>query len=210
MKNILSIIIFLVMAVAAFAQTPKEIIDRMSAEWDKHEAEGMGMTLDTKIPVLGTVTITDYSLGKKNRGESDVMGTHVSTWDDGVTAWAYNAKTNKLKITNSTINASYEGNSDADLFTGVSNGYDLSIKEETADSWLILCKKSKTNQDKDAPKNIEIRVAKGTFYPISLKTKMSGFPITIRDITFGISEDLVTFHPEDYPDAIIEDEREKK
>ena len=50
-------------------------------------------------------------------------------------------------------------------------------------------------------------VAKGTFYPVSLSAKMSGITMTMRDLSYGVTEAQVTFNPADYPDATIEDKR---
>ena len=166
------------------------------------------MTVDTKFPVVGTISMKNYSLGNKTRSETTKMGIHIVVWDDGVTSYSYTEKTNKVKIEDSVVEDASE-NGDTELFTDVTEGYDLSIKKETADSWLILCQKSKSNPDKDAPKKVEITVAKGTFYPMSLKTKMEGMSLTMRDISFGVKEDFVTFRMEDYPNAIVEDKRDK-
>ena len=55
MKKLLSIIAFIAFAGVAIAQTPEEIISRMEAEMAKHdEKEGLAMTMDMKIPILGT------------------------------------------------------------------------------------------------------------------------------------------------------------
>ena len=96
------------------------------------------------------------------------------------------------------------------MFTGVADDYDVSIKKETADTWVIQCKKSKNNKNKDDPKNMEIVVAKGTYYPISLSAKMSGVKVTMRDLSFDVTEEQVTFYPEKYASAKITDKRGSK
>lgn len=208
MKKFLGLFITLAWSVSAFAQTPKEILTRMADEWEKHEKDGLVMTADTKIPIVGTVSMKQYSLGKKTRSEANLMDVQVIIWDDGVTEWTYTGNDNKLTIKNSAIGHSSE-DSNAELFSDVTEGYDISIKKETADSWLLLCKKSKTNTDKDAPKEVEITVAKDSFYPISLRTKIAGVSLVLHDISFGVKEELVTFRIEDYPGAVIEDERKR-
>ena len=50
-------------------------------------------------------------------------------------------------------------------------------------------------------------MSKKNFYPISLKTKMSGVGLTLRDISFGVAESQVTFNPKDFPGVKIEDKR---
>lgn len=205
MKKLLSIIFFIAAAVVAVAQTPQEIISRMEAELDKHENEGVIMTLDAKVPILGTMSTKTYSLGEKTRIEANMMGADIITWTDGSTSWTYNSKKNEVEIAK--LESSAEPDGDVEMFSGVTDGYDVSIDKETATAWTILCKKSKSNKDKDAPRKMELVVAKGSYMPVSLKTKVSGVTITMRNISFGVTEKQVTFNANDYPGVTIEDKR---
>ena len=205
MKKLLSIIFFVAMAAVAVAQTPQEIISRMETEMEKHEKEGIVMTVDAKISIFGTVTTKTYSLGDKMRSEGKMMGIEIITWTDGNTEWSYNSKTNEVKI--STQEESSETESDAEMFNNITDGYDVTIDKETDKAWYLLCKKSKSNKDKDDPKKIELAIAKKTYIPISLKTKMSGVTITMRDISFGVTEKQVTFDAKNYPGVKIVDKR---
>ena len=207
MKKILSLFIFFfTSAVITVAQTAPEIISRMEAEMNAHEKDGIIMTIDTKIPVLGTMTVKTHAIDKKMRMDADMMGVQVITWMDGETEWVYNSKSNTVEIKKADATKKDES-SDAEMFEDITDGYDVSIAKETADAWYILCKKSKTNKDKDAPKSMDLVVAKGTFYPKSLSTKLSGVTLTLRDISFGVSEAQVTFDSKDYPGVTIEDKR---
>ena len=205
LKKLFSIICFLGMAGVMVAQTPQEIISRMDAEMDKHDKEGLIMTVDAKVPILGTMTTKTYTLGDKARVEANMMGMDVITWTDGKTAWTYNSKKNEVEI--SKQKGSPESEGDAEMFNGITDGYDVTITKETAKAWELLCKKSKSNKDKDAPKKMELVVAKGTYMPVSLKTKISGIGITMRNISFGVTEKQVTFNANDYPGATIVDKR---
>ena len=205
MKQLVTFLSAIAFAFAALAQTPEEIVSRMEAEMDKHENDGIIMTVDVKVPVLGTMTTKTYSLGNKIRIEGKMMGVEIVTWTDGETEWSYNSKTNTIEITREKAKDTAEG--DAEMFQGLTDGYDVSISKETADAWHILCKKSKTNTDKDDPKTINLVVAKSNYYPLSLSAKISGVSMTLRDISFGVPEKQVTFNPGDYPTAKIEDKR---
>ena len=205
LKKLFSIICFLGVAGILVAQTPQEIISRMDAEMDKHDKEGLIMTVDAKIPILGTMTTKTYTLGNKARVEANMMGVDVITWTDGNTSWTYNSKKNEVEISKQGESPESEG--DAEMFNGITDGYDVTIDKETATTWIILCKKSKSNKDKDAPKKMELVVAKGTYMPVSLKTKISGIGITMRNISFGVTEKQVTFNANDYPGATIVDKR---
>ena len=205
MKHLVTFLSAIAFAVAALAQTPEEIVSRMEAEMDKHENDGIIMTVDVKIPILGTMTTKTYSLGDKLRVEGKMMGVDIVTWSDGVTEWTYDSKTNTIEITKEKAKDSSEG--DAEMFQGLTDGYDVSISKETADAWHILCKKTKANTDKDAPKTVNLVIAKSNYYPLSLSAKVSGVTMTMRDIAFGVTEKQVTFDPREYPTAKIEDKR---
>lgn len=205
LKKLFSIICFLGVASVLVAQTPQEILSRMDAEMDKHEKEGIIMTVDTKVPIIGTMTAKTYTLGDKTRMEASMMGMDIITWTDGKTSWTYNSKKNEVEI--SKQDGSSESEGDAEMFNGITDGYDVTIAKETAKTWELLCKKSKSNKDKDAPKKMELVVAKGTYMPVSLKTKVSGIGITMRNISFGVTEKQVTFNVNDYPGATIVDKR---
>ena len=205
MKNLFSLITFIVFAAVAVAQTPQAIISRMESEMNKHEKEGIIMTIDIKIPILGTMTSKTYSLGNKMREEGEIKGLKVVTWADGKTVWSYNSKNNEIEIKKQEAVA--EAESDAEMFSGITEGYDVTLDKETAKEWQFLCKKSKSNTDKDAPKKMELVIAKGTYMPVSLKTKISGMAITMRDVSFGVTEKQVTFDAKEFPDATIVDKR---
>ena len=205
MKKLFSLITFIVFAAVAVAQTPQAIISRMESEMNKHEKEGIIMTIDIKIPILGTMTSKTYSLGNKMREEGEIKGLKVVTWADGKTVWSYNSKNNEIEIKKQEAVA--EAESDAEMFSGITEGYDVTLDKETAKEWQFLCKKSKSNTDKDAPKKMELVIAKGTYMPVSLKTKISGMAITMRDVSFGVTEKQVTFDAKEFPDATIVDKR---
>lgn len=205
LKKLFSVLCFLGIAGVMVAQTPQEILSRMDAEMDKHDKEGLIMTVDAKVPILGTMTTKTYTLGDKARIEANMMGVDIITWTDGKTSWTYNSKKNEVEINKQEGHSDSEG--DAEMFNGITQGYDVTIDKETAKTWELICKKSKSNKDKDAPKKMELVVAKGTYMPISLKTKISGIGITMRNISFGVTEKQVTFNANEYPGATIIDKR---
>ncbi|MDT3366879.1 MAG: hypothetical protein LIQ26_06380, partial [Bacteroidota bacterium] len=140
-------------SVAALAQTPMEIIDRMEAELNKHDdSEGVRMTIDLKVPIVGTMTSRCYTLGDKARMEVKMAGMSIITWTDGVTEWTYTDKTNTVTIKKAGVDSEPEG--DMDLFDGITDGYNVSLRKEDAKAWYLLCKKSRANKDKDAPKSL--------------------------------------------------------
>lgn len=209
MKKLLTTLFAIVSFVAvAVAQTPQEIVSRMETEMEKHEKDGVIMTADAKIPLFGTMTTKTYTLGNKSRSEGAMLGVEIITWTDEETIWAYNAKENQVQIENAKLNTKSDSNGDLGMFTGITEGYDVSIDKETASEWKLLCKKSKSNTDKDAPKKMELVIAKGTYMPVSLITKIEGIKITMYDITFGVTEEEVTFNAANYPGVTVVDKRQ--
>ena len=188
----------LLLSVMALAQTPKEIVSRMEEAMEKHEKEGIVMTMDIKI------------LGDKYKSEGGMMGVKIVTWSDGTTTWTYDGKKDEITIEDTAHAKPDENKGDTEMFTGVADGYDVSLKKETDDAWYLLCKKSKDNKEKDDPKTMDLVVAKGTYYPVSISAKVSGVSVKIYDVSFGVSDKQVTFNKADYPRATIVDKRDGK
>ena len=208
MKKLIAIIGFIALATAAMAQTAEEIVSRMDAEMSKHdESEGVAMTMDMKIIIIGTISSRSYILGDKMRIEADRDDNHFITWSDGKTDWTYDSEKNEVVITNAKPKEKSETDSDTKMFSGITEGYDVKIDKETATEWHIRCKRSKSNPDKDAPKRMDLVVAKGTYWPVSLTTSLTAATVTMRDLSYGVSEAQVTFDPKEFPNATIVDKR---
>lgn len=208
MKKILALCIGLFTGLAAFAQSAEEIMEKMDAVMDGQPMDRVAMTMEVKIPILGTMKTRAYTFGEKERIDAVVKGITIITWSDGKTEWTYDSKDNKVEITNVKADKKEDSASDdMEMFSNVAEGYDVSIKSQDADSWTIQCKKNKANKSKDDPKNMEIVVQKGTFYPLSLSAKVSGTSIRISEIAFDVTEEKVTFNPAAYPTAKIVDKR---
>lgn len=200
-KLVLAFMAVLAAVVAAVAQTPKEIVDRMEATMNAHEKEGIIMTVDLKLLIVGTTTSKSYMLGGKTRVEMKMMGVQIITWSDGEKDWTYISKDNTLTIEKSKGDASEAG--DTEMFSGITDGYDVTLKKETADAWYFLCKKSKRNKEKDDPKTIDLVISKKNYYPLSLKASVSGMTMTMREISFGVTEADVTCDPSKFPGVKI-------
>ena len=209
MKKLIAIISFIVLATTAMAQTAEEIITRMEAEMSKHdESEGVAMTMDMKIIFVGTISSRNYVLGDKMRIEAiNDDGKNFVTWSDGKTEWVYDSEKNEIEIKNAKPKEKTETKGDTKLFQDITDGYEVKIDKETATEWHIRCKRSKSNPDKDAPKRMDLVVAKGTYWPVSLSTSVTAATVTMRDFSFGVTEEQVTFNPNEFPNATIVDKR---
>lgn len=208
MKKLIAIISFIALATTAMAQTAEEILSRMDAEMSKHdESEGFAITMDMKIILIGTISSRSYILGDKMRIEANKDGKDFITWSDGKTEWSYDSEKNEIEITNAKPKEKSEKDSDTKMFNDITEGYDVKIDKETATVWHIRCKRSKSNPDKDAPKRMDLVVAKDTYWPVSLTTSVMAATVTMRDLSFGVTEKQVTFNAKDYPGAKIVDKR---
>lgn len=209
MKKVFMLVLVLgMMVTATWAQTPREIVSRMETVMKGHGEEGFAMSLDIKIPVLGAIRTKFYVLGRKMRVEGRIAGTKIVSWSDGVTSWRFNERKNELEIKNSRDSLlSTSERFNALMFKDVTEGYDVIIKKETEDTWQLQCKKSKTNKDNDVPKNMTLVIAKGSYCLVSMSTKMFGVTVYTQDISFGVSEQTVTFNPKDYPGVTVIDKR---
>ena len=208
MKRLFALLSACMLAVAAYAQTAEEIMAKMEEVMNQvGEDSGLRMTMDVKIPILGTMSSKAWSLGDKMRMEAEMLGKKIITWQDGQTEWTYDSDGNTITIENQDQTKKSEEKENMEMFQNATEGYDVSIGKETATSWTIKCKKSRTNTNKDDPKNMEIVVAKGTYYPVSLSAKVNMITVTMRDLYFNVTEKDVTFNKADYPGATIIDKR---
>lgn len=199
---------FLFSAACLLAQTPEEIVSRMDEAMAPSETEGLSMVMDIKIPIVGTTSSIVMFKGEKSKMEISLLGEKSITWTDGDVEWTYDTKKKEVAITETPSGGKSEAEENASMFDDVTTGYDLTLKSETPTEWHIHCKKSRTNHDKDAPKTIDLVVSKASYLPVSLSTKISGISLVMRDVKIGVSDDDVTFHPGDYPDARIVDKRQ--
>ena len=207
MKRILFLLLPALLAAATLsAQTPEEIIARVDQETARFDAEGCSMVMELKFPIIGAVATTIYTRGDKYKMIMSIKGDTSISWSDGVTDWDYESSKNTVTIKPHKA----DGNSEADnakMMEGITEGYDVRLKKETADTWQFRCTKSKTNTNKDDPKNMDLVVSKATYLPVSLTARAGGLTITMRDVSIGVSEQEVTFDASQYATAKIIDER---
>lgn len=211
MKRIFLIICFIGATIASMnlrAQTPEEVIERMNAEFRKGDSLGMSFDFMMSIPILGEFRTTNYTLGDKLKIDMSDKDKKNISWSDGVTDWEYDSEKNEVKITKAKPKEEKDNAGNTSLVTSVSEGYDLSFDKKTNDKvWYIVCKKSKSNKDKDDPKRIDLAISKADYSTIYMKTKAKGITISMENFKIGVTEAEVTFNSADYPSAKIIDER---
>lgn len=187
------------------AQTPEEIVQKMIAEMDRGDVEGFSMDFNMKIPIIGTVYSHNMVLGDKMKSEINGKDKTSVSWSDATTKWTYKSETGEITIENKTSSGSE--NTGTENFDNIADGYKLTLKKETADAWYIVCKKLRSNKNKDDAKKMELTVSKATYLPICLRAKTLLFTFSIENYALGVSEESVTFDPAAYPNATIIDKR---
>ena len=195
-------------ASALFAQTSEEIIAKMNEATSRFDSEGFSTVMDIKIPLLGTFSSKMYTLGDKYKAILEVKGKKMITWSDGITDWDYDEPNNEITITRADPSGSDTGAEDSlSALDGITEGYDVKLKKETADAWYFHCTKSKTNPKKDDPKSMDLVVSKATYLPISTSISEKGVKVTLHDFVLGVTEKEVTFNLSDFPNAKLTDKR---
>ena len=206
MKRILTCIAAVLASAALMtAQTPEEIVTRMDEEMKKADTMGLSLTMDLKIPILGTSSARMNVLGKKSRTELSFKDNKSTLWMDETTMWTYTPSDNEVVIESRKSESSQEEN--LGLMKGITEGYDVSMSKETADAWYLDCKKSKTNDDKDDPNKMSLVVDKKTYLPKELSAKVKGITISMKDAVLGVNESDVTYDPSKTPGAKVTDKR---
>lgn len=193
-------------SVALFAQTPEEILARMDQQTERFEQDGCSLVMDVKIPILGTFSSKMYLLGDQSKSTTVVRGVEIITWTDRTTNWTYDSAKNEITVEN----LKSTEDSDADnvkMLAGITEGYDVQLKKEDAQTWYFRCTKLKSNSSKDDPKTMDLAVSKSTYLPVSLKASEKGVTITMHGFSVGATEKDVTFNAADFPNAEIIDKR---
>ena len=198
----------LIVGMPSDAQTTDEILARMEQQLDRTDVEGLAMDFIMKMPIVGEIRSHNLILGDKLRTEISKEGKKVTSYADAAlgTTWTYDPAANEVTIENRK-SSSEGGASDSKMMQGITEGYDVTLKEETANAWIFVCKKSKSNKEKDDPNKINLAVSKATYLPLYFRTKKSVFTISFENVAIGLSEDQVTFRESDYPGAKIVDKR---
>lgn len=209
-RFIIALTAVLLCAAGLYAQTPEEILEKMNKVMDRGETEGMAMTMTMKIPILGSMPTRMYTVGGKSKAEMTAMGHTLLVWEEAGTTWTYDQDKNELTIDYDAPAASSDAEEGLGLLGDVDDGYDVKLQKETADAWLIVCKKNKTNTDKDAPKKIEVSVYKDSYMLKEMKAGMKGVTMILSDVEFGVDEKDVTFDMSKFQNATIVDKRVKE
>ena len=95
MKKIVAFIAAAMLGITAFAQQAEEILSKMEQVMSGNDADGLIMTFEMKIPILGTISSKTKALGDKMRMEVTSMGKVAYSWHDSAagTSWTWPSRT---------------------------------------------------------------------------------------------------------------------
>lgn len=210
MKRLLCFAIAFLSATVTFAQTGLEIVTRMNQRMSDRQSEGMCMSADVKIPVMGTVTTKTYAYGNKRRMDVESSKINTITFIDDTLQWTYVKGSTEVVLTNLNIGKRSDNpGTDTGMFDDIPDAYDITIKSQNAVKWELQCKRKKNIDDDDYPKHLTLEVRKETFEPISMNFKVMGISMSMHHIIFGIPESKVTFNLDDFPGVTVSDQRNK-
>ena len=189
------------------AQTPEEILAEANRVLERGRVEeGLSLTMEMKVPILGRVEMRQYSKGQKSRMVARNRGKESTVWTDGKTMWVYDASENEIVIID-VEDAGQQGNDKMKLMDGLSKGYDPTLESETEEAWFLRCIRRKDNHDKNAPKRIDLSVCKGSYLIREVSISVMGLKVVMKDFALGVDEKDVTFDPLQFPEAEVIDNR---
>ena len=204
-----AVVLFVLSASAQdlLTQTPEEILRKMSQAMDRGETEGLAVTMEMKIPILGTFRSRLYTRGNKTRMEMKAMGRDVCMWSDEETTWMYDSMSNEVVITKDRTRGDHDSADNLELMDKLEEGYDAKLQKETPEAWYLRCTKRKDNPDKDAPKRMDVAVYKDSYLVMEMSASVKGITVVMKEFSLDVSEEDVTFDMARYPDAGVTDER---
>ena len=216
MKKSFFAVLSLVCSMTVFSQTANEIVSQMEEYVNAHQQEGISYAVDMELMYANgnnatspEVTKTKLSSGSvfvhenKMRVDSD-NGTEFIDMDIN-RKWFVSSNNNEVLFD---VAGTAADSRMQDCYNGLHftrSAYRFSIMDETDDTWTIQGKR-KLFTLHDVEKEIILTIRKDTYQPVSvaLFNAKEGKALDItqvtrkKDITFGVTENQVTFNAADY------------
>ena len=143
MRKILCTFLALTWALALFAQTGLEILNRTNEMVNSHNSDGISLFVDVKIPILGSISTRTMHVGDKTRMEFELKGKKIITFMEDTIQWIYSPEDNEVAMTNigdkTNSNPAADAGMDTGMFGDVAEGYDITIKSENLVKWVLAC-----------------------------------------------------------------------
>lgn len=210
MKQIL-ILLLLQLCVAVQAQIPEEVKDIMKKSAEKLKSDN-GLEIDMKLHVGAVIASMDGTMKVCSKGDKSfsimkmkAMGHEMyrETGYDGTQTWSYEkAVDEEERDTLTIIKGAQKKKEKFSVNMGVDKEY-KKAKLKTTDKFYEITFTGPLK--KDTPKKSIVRIVKDTYMLHQYETKVSiaSMKMTVTKIKLGVSDNVFTFNPKKYPNAVV-------
>ena len=202
-----------------FSQTANEIVSQMEAYVNSHQQDGVSFAIDKELVYADSYnTGTSQVSVKKSKLSSGSIFIHDNKMrvdsDNGTEfinldmnrKWFVSSNKNEVQFD---FTNKGDGNRMNDYYSGIHfirPAYRFTIKDETDDTWTVYGRRKLFTRYNWVEKEIVLTIRKDTYQPVSvaLYDAMEGKLYDVTevtrkdDITFGVTENQVTFNAADY------------
>ena len=219
MKKSFFTVLSLVCSMTVFAQTANEIVSQMEQYVNSHLQEGISFAIDKELVYVDSYSTATSQVevkeSKLSSGSIFIYDNKMRVDSDNGTEyidldinrkWFVSSGNNEVQFE---ITGQGDINRMDDYYSGllfIRPAYRFTIKDQTDDTWTIYGKRKLLTRYNDVVKEIVLTVRKDTYQPVSvaLYDVMDGKPFDVteitrkEDITFGVTQNQVTFNAADY------------
>ena len=211
MKKNLMMVLLLVLSIGMQAQIPTEVKDIMKKCSEKMKSDN-GLEIDLKLHVGAVIASMDGTMKMYRKGDKSftVMSMKVKghemyseTGYDGTQTWRYERAVDEEERDTLTITKGAQKKKEKfSVDMGLDKEY-KNAKLKTTDKFYEITFTGPLK--KDTPKKSIVRIVKDTYMLHQYETKVSiaSMKMTVTKIKLGLSDNVFTFDPKKYPNAVI-------
>ena len=184
-KIVAALATILVYGSGLFAQTPEEIVNKMSEQMKRADTEGVVMDMIIKMPVIGAITSHNLIRGDKMKSTATVKGKKAVIWSDGTTTWTYDEQAGEITVSpRKQSDDSKKVDSDLKAFDVCLVLHPVRMMARIPESRMEWAMARFRDPLSDAPKKLAIRIAKPWVKPMIIPGTMniyqSALPMAAR------------------------------
>ena len=211
MKKNLMMVLLLVLSIGMQAQIPEEVKDIMKKCAEKMKSDN-GLEIDLKLHVGAVIASMDGTMKMYRKGDKSftVMSMKVKghemyseTGYDGTQTWRYERAVDEEERDTLTITKGAQKKKEKfSVDMGLDKEY-KNAKLKTTDKFYEITFTGPLK--KDTPKKSIVRIVKDTYmlHQYEKKVSIASMKMTVTKIKLGLSDNVFTFDPKKYPNAVI-------
>ena len=204
-------VLLLVLSIGMQAQIPEEVKDIMKKCAEKMKSDN-GLEIDLKLHVGAVIASMDGTMKMYRKGDKSfsivnfkVKGHEMysETGYDGTQTWRYERAVDEEERDTLTITKGAQKKKEKfSVDMGLDKEY-KNAKLKTTDKFYEITFTGPLK--KDTPKKSIVRIVKDTYMLHQYETKVSiaSMKMTVTKIKLGLSDNIFTFDPKKYPNAVI-------